>query len=74
MAIATRLTPTGTLLTNGIFDEVTQTTISTSEATVFANELDEITISPISAGLAQRQKSDGTLQVADEFDEVTGIS
>ena len=71
--IATRLTSTGTLLNNGIFDEVTQSTISKSATAVFADEFDEVTISPIANGLAQRQKRDGTLQVADEFDEVTGI-
>ena len=70
--ISTRLTNQGTLFVNGSFDEVTQSVISTKIDTVLAASLDEITINPVSGGLAKRELSNGNLLVADYFDEFTG--
>ena len=42
--IAARLTSTGTLLVNGAFDEVTQSTISTRANLILASEFDEVFI------------------------------
>jgi len=50
MPIATRLTNTGTLLVNGIFDEntsITPATFRTSSTTVYAGTLDEFTGAPV---------------------------
>jgi len=70
--IASRLTNTGVLLVNGSFDEITQSSISTKSNLILAGELDEITINPVSGGVAKRETSTGILQVADYFDEFTG--
>jgi hypothetical protein len=39
---------------------------------ILANNLDEISISPINNGVAKRENADGTLMVASYFDEFTG--
>lgn len=70
--IASRLTNSGVLLVNGSFDEVSQSTISTKSNAILAGELDEITINPVSGGVAKRENSSGVLQVANYFDEFTG--
>jgi hypothetical protein len=73
MPIATRLTNTGTLLVNGIFDENTSIAPSkfrTTANTVYAGLLDEVTIS--GGTVAKREVNDGTLQVKTIFDEFTG--
>lgn len=72
MPISTRLTSAGTLYVNGSIDEVSQASISVSTNTVYAAEMDEITINPVSSGIAKRESSTGVLQVASEFDEFTG--
>lgn len=72
MPISTRLTSAGTLYVNGTIDEVSQASISVSTNTVYAAELDETTINPVSGGVAKRENSTGILQVANEFDEFTG--
>ena len=70
--IATRLTAQGVLIVNGHFDEVTRSTVGVSIDTVYAKQFDEVSLKPLTGGLAKREKSDGTLQVAGYFDEVTG--
>ena len=73
MPIATRLTNTGTLLVNGIFDENTSiapSTFRTTSTTVYAGELDEVTIS--GGAVAKREINTGVLQVKNIFDEFTG--
>jgi hypothetical protein len=70
--IASRLTNTGVLLVNGSFDEITQSSISTKSNLILAGELDEITINPVSGGVAKRETFNRVLQVADYFDEFTG--
>ena len=72
--IATRITADGVYYTNGEFDEVTKTVISVTPTTVYAAELDEVSINPVSNGLAKREYFNGNLHVAGYFDEVTGIS
>ena len=44
----------------------------TTAAAVFASEFDEITINPITSGIARKIYPNGTYQVAEEFDEFTG--
>ena len=68
--IATRLTSTGNLLINGIIDEVTQTTISTSSDTLYAKYFDEVTNA--SGSIARRDSANGTVQLSGIFDEITG--
>lgn len=73
MPIATRLTNTGTLLVNGIFDEVNSIApakFRTTSTTVYAGELDEVTIS--GGAVAKREINTGVLQVKNIFDEFTG--
>jgi hypothetical protein len=69
--IITRLSSTGILYINGIFDEVTSSRNSIASGVVYTAELDEITIHPITNGLAKRETQDGKLLVSGEFDEVT---
>jgi len=71
--ITSRLTNTGVLLVNGTFDEVSQSSIGVKSNLILAGELDEITISPITNGIAKRETSTGELLVANYFDEFTGI-
>jgi hypothetical protein len=73
MPIATRLTNTGTLLVNGSFDENTSiapTKFRTTSTTVYAPELDEVTIN--GGATAKREIDTGVLQVKNIFDEFTG--
>ena len=70
MPIASRLTSTGTLLINGSFDEVTQSNISTRANLVLSGGFDEVTIS--GGSVAQKQNSNGNIQLAGIFDEFTG--
>jgi len=73
MPIASRLTNAGTLLVNGIFDENTSITpakFRTTSTTVYAGELDEVTIS--GGAVAKREINTGVLQVKNIFDEFTG--
>lgn len=74
MAVATRLTSTGILYTSGPLDEVTLTVNRVTSNSLYASEFDEVTINPISNGLAKRETSTGKLLVSGYFDEVTPIS
>lgn len=75
--LATRLTKTGNLLVNGIFDEITLTSSGNigyrvTSDTVFVRELDEITIrNDATPGLVERRLLTST-QIKDQFDEFTG--
>jgi len=68
--IASRLTNTGVLSISGEFDEVTLSVIKLTPNNMFAAELDEISINPISNGVAKRETVDGKLLVSTYFDEV----
>ena len=73
MPIATILTNAGTLLVNGSFDENTSISpakFRTTSTTVYAGELDEVTIS--GGAVAKREINTGVLQVKNIFDEFTG--
>jgi hypothetical protein len=73
MPIASRLLSTGTLLVNGSFDEntsVSPANFRTTSTTVYAAELDEVTIN--GGGVAKREINTGVLQVSNMFDEFTG--
>ena len=70
--IVTRLTNTGTLLVNGAFDEVTNTSIKITTTTVYASLLDEVTLG--SGSIAKRELSNGSLLVSGQFDEWTGMT
>lgn len=76
--LATRLFSNGNLLINGTFDEVTQTQISlqagTTTYTLYAAELDEITLDGIANPPAKRDTSQGQVQILGEFDETTTIT
>jgi hypothetical protein len=69
--IATRLESDGTLLVNGKFDEITNSSISVTANTVFAGGFDEQTYSG-NTSFARRDASNGTVYVTNEFDEFTG--
>ena len=71
MAKIESLNSTGILLTNGELDEVTGSAVSANDTAYLAAEFDEITISPVSSGLAKRLHSNGLIQVANYFDEYT---
>jgi hypothetical protein len=68
--IASRLTNTGILSISGEFDEVTLSVIKLTPNNMFTAELDEISINPISNGVAKRETVDGKLLVSGYFDEV----
>ena len=68
MAVATRLTEEGILYTNGL-DEVTETTIKQTENTLYSSEFDEVSLNPISNGIARKEYSNGVYAVAGYFDE-----
>lgn len=70
MTIATRINSSGTYFVNGIFDEVTTSTIRTATDTVYASEFDEITIQ--GGGVAKRETNTGIVLVSGMFDEFTG--
>ena len=69
--ITTRLTKTGNLMVNGIFDDYTQTTISTKGNVIYSALLDEVT----NTGGTQQMRhfKNGNLQISGIFDEVTGM-
>jgi hypothetical protein len=70
MTNSARLLSTGVLYAKGL-DEYTQSTISQTENKLFAAEFDEVTINPISNGLAKKEYKDGRYMIAGYFDEVT---
>lgn len=71
MAIIDSLNNTGILKVKGELDEVTGSAVSANDTAYFAAEFDEITISPISGGLAKRVHSSGLIQVANYVDDYT---
>lgn len=74
MAIVSRIDFSGIFYTNVGLDEVTQTTISETPTGIFASEFDEVSINPITNGLAKRETSTGKILVAGYFDEYTTLS
>ena len=70
-AIASRLTKTGILYANGQFDEVTQTTISTTYLTLYSAQFDEVTLNG-QPSPQRRELSTGVVQVNGYFDETGG--
>jgi hypothetical protein len=74
MALGSRLYPNGTLQVPTYFDDYTTLTGASVRLTpdyYLAKTLDEVTISPLANGLAKREYSNGTLAVANSFDEIT---
>lgn len=74
MALGSRLYPNGTLQVPTYFDDQTTLTgasVSLTENFYLAKLLDEVTISPLAGGLAKREYSNGTLAVANSFDEIS---
>jgi len=71
MAITEKLDNTGILLVKGELDEVTGSAVSANGTSYFAAEFDEVTISPISGGLAKRIHANGLIQVANYIDDYT---
>lgn len=69
------MTTISKLLANGVFqtsvplDEITRTTIGQSSSNIFSSEFDEVTIYPITNGLAKRETTEGKLLVSGYFDE-----
>lgn len=70
MALGSRLFPSGVLQVPTYFDDYTGSTISLGPDWYRAGKLDEIIISPLTGGVAKREYSNGTLAVAQYFDEV----
>lgn len=68
--VAARLTSTGTLFISGEFNEVTTSTIRITTTTYYAGTFDEVSIYPLTNGVAKRETSTGTLMVANRFNEV----
>ena len=66
-----RLDNTGILLTKGELDEVTGSAVSANGTVYRAASFDEVTISPVSGGLAKRVHANGLIQVANYFDDYT---
>ena len=66
-----RLDSTGILATKGELDEVTGSAVSANGTVYLAAEFDEVTINPISGGLAKRVHANGLIQVANYFDDYT---
>ncbi|CAB5221223.1 hypothetical protein UFOVP245_101 [uncultured Caudovirales phage] len=71
MTVAARLSSSGDYSVLGELDEVTQSNASVTEAYVYASEFDEVTLNPISAGIAKRETFDGKVLIAGTFDEMT---
>jgi hypothetical protein len=67
----TKLFPTGILQSAVELDEVTYTSIKVSPTGVYAAEFDEVSINPVSNGVAKKEYPNGNLQVAGYFDEYT---
>lgn len=74
MAVITRIDSSGIFYTSVPLDEVTQTTNSVNATGVYASEFDEVSINPITNGLAKRETSTGKILVAGYFDEYTPLS
>jgi len=74
MAIVTRIDSSGIFYSSVPLDEVTQTTNSVSPNGVYASEFDEITLNPITNGLAKRETFDGKILIAGYFDEYSTLS
>lgn len=70
MTTISRLTSNGIFKTSVTLDEVSQNKVGQSTTNIFASEFDEVTINPITNGLAKRETSDGKLLVSGYFDEV----
>lgn len=68
--VAARLTSTGTLFISGEFNEVTTSTIRVNTTTYYAAAFDEVSIYPLTGGVAKRETSTGTLMIANGFNEV----
>lgn len=68
--VAARLTSTGTLFISGEFNEVTTSTIRITTTTYYAGTFDEVSIYPLTGGVAKRETSSGILRVANGFNEV----
>jgi len=72
-----RLDSSGNLFVNGVFDELTLSGAGIpprfASNTIYANTFDEVTISPMSSGLARKLYSNGSLLISGVFDEVTGL-
>lgn len=68
--VAARLTSTGTLFISGEFNEITTSTIRITTTTYFAAEFDEVSIYPLTNGIAKRELNTGKLMVANGFNEV----
>lgn len=71
MATLDKLDNSGILQTQGELDEVTGSAVSANGTVYRSAEFDEVTISPVSGGLAKRVHSSGLIQVANYFDEYT---
>jgi len=74
MAIVTRIDSSGIFYSSVPLDEVTQTTNSVNPNGVYASEFDEITLNPITNGLAKRETFDGKILIAGYFDEYSTLS
>jgi hypothetical protein len=69
MIISTRINAEGIMEIDGELDEISRTIASANATTVFANEFDEITISPTNNGLVKRETKDGKILVSGYFYE-----
>jgi len=74
MARSSQIKSDGTLNVFSSLDEVTQSTISESKTYLRAAEFDEVTISPLTNGLAQRKTNDGRILVANIFNEINIVT
>jgi len=66
-----RIKSNGVFEISGEFDEISRANISYSPNSVYAKEFDEVTLNPITNGLAKRETMDGKFLVAGYFDEQT---
>ena len=69
MATVSKLFANGAFQTSVSLDEITRTTVGQSQTGIFASEFDEVTIYPVTNGLAKRETNTGKLMVAGYFDE-----
>jgi hypothetical protein len=69
MIVSTRINAEGIMEIDGELDEISRTTSGANATTVFANEFDEITISPTNNGLVKRETNDGKILVSGYFYE-----
>jgi len=73
MATISRLSANGLFQTSVTLDEISQTRISQSPTNIFSSEFDEVTINPVTNGLAKRETNDGKLMIAGYFDETATL-